>query len=185
MHVAARAMFGALARGLEERPDLFDRVRLHLVGTHYARGDDGAKTFEPIADELGLQGRVREYPQRVPYFTALELLRQADMLLVPGSTAAGYTASKLYPYILARRPMLAVFDERSSVVDVLSATKAAEPVTFGARESLEQRTYERWCCILERLPFTPPTDWTAFEPYTARAMTKRQVDVFNQVVNAR
>jgi glycosyltransferase involved in cell wall biosynthesis len=189
MSVAAHAMFGALARGLREEPRLFERVRVHLVGTHYARTDDAAKTFEPIADARGLHGRVREHPARVPYFTALELLRQADMLLLPGSTSAGYTASKLYPYILAARPMLAVFDARSSVVPILRATRAAEPITFDANTpdgepALEQRTYDTWRAMLERLPFAPPTDWGAFEPYTAESMTRRQVNVFNDVIRA-
>ena len=40
--------------------------------------------------------------------------------------SAHYTASKLYPALLARRPILALFHEASSVVSILRAT-ASEP----------------------------------------------------------
>lgn len=189
MQLAARATFRALVQGLRDAPRLFERVHMYFVGTHYARFDADAKTFEPLASEYGIENRVHEYPARVPYFTALELLRQADMLFLPGSTSAGYTASKLYPYVLARRPILPVFDERSSVVSILRTVGAAEPVTFRADNSaadaaLSLRVGEQWTSLLRRLPFTPATDWKAFEPYTARAMTRRQVEVFNRVIGA-
>ncbi len=186
MGVAAHALFGALADGLRLRPDLFENVRVHLIGTHYSRSDAAAKTLEPIAELYGLGERVREYPERVRYFTALQLLREADMLLLPGSTSPGYTASKLYPYILSRRPLLAVFSERSSVIRILRETHAGEFVTFAPGTSLgdirlRETVRTCWTGILEGLPFTPATDWGAFEPYTARAMAGRQAEVFDRV----
>jgi hypothetical protein len=39
-----------------------------------------------------------------------------------------------------------------------------------------------WSSMLERLPYTPDTDWDAFQPYTAEAMTRRQVEVFDRVI---
>jgi hypothetical protein len=186
MAVAAHALFGALADGLRLRPDLFARVRVHLVGTHYSRRDGGGKTLEPIAAQYGLTDRVREYPARVPYFTALQLLRQADMLLLLGSTSPGYTASKLYPYILARRQLLAVFSGESSVTRILLETGAGEVVPFQPDTTcgdvvLRAETLARWTQMMERLSFAPTTDWAAFEPYTARTMTRRQVEVFDRV----
>ena len=106
--------------------------------------------------------------------------------MVPGSEDPDYTASKLYPYILSRRPVLAVFNENSSVVDILRTTQAGTAVTFdGAttRDDLAQRVVEAWTPMLERLPYTPDTDWDAFQPYTAEAMTRRQMEVFDRVVS--
>lgn len=186
---AGRALFEALARGRAERPELFGRVRMHFIGTDYAAEGQGQKTLEPIAEEVGVGSVVREYPARVPYFNALHLLREADMLVLPGSTDPAYTASKLYPYILAHRPLLAVFNEQSSVVDVLGKTKAGEVVTFDgeieqadADTTLSERVETTWGAMLERLPYKPDTDWVAFEPYTAREMTRRQTDFFDEVV---
>jgi len=186
MVTAVAGIFSALARGREERPSLFGRVQMHFVGTSYAPAGEGEKTIEPIAEECGVGDAVTEHTDRIPYFQSLRLLRDADHLVVPGSDNPDYTASKLYPYILSRRPVLAVFNESSSVVDILRTTQAGTAVTFnGATTSddLAQRVAEQWTPMLERLPYTPDTDWDAFEPYTAEAMTRRQVEVFDRVVS--
>ena len=186
MATAARGIFGALRRGREEQPELFGRVRMHFVGTSYAPAGEGEKTIEPIAEEYGVEDAVTERTDRIPYFQSLRLLRDADHLVVPGSDDPDYTASKLYPYILSRRPVLAAFHENSSVVDILQATDAGTAVTFDGRtdpEALAQKVLAAWTPMLEQLPYTPDTDWEAFQPYTAKAMTRKQVEVFDRVAS--
>ena len=81
--------------------------------------------------------------------------------------------------------MLAVFSGQSSVVDVLRRTGAGEAVTFGAADDaavLRRDVRAAWERVLERLPFTPDTDWEAFAPYTAREMTRRQAAFFDQTL---
>lgn len=187
MAQAAHGLFGGFREGLEEDPNLFGDVRLHFIGTSYAEEGKGYKTFAPIAAEYGIEDFVSEHPARVPYFEALHLMRKADMLVIPGSDDPNYTASKLYPYILSRTPLLAVFNKQSSVVDILRVTNAGRVVSFDeytARRDLASRVREAWAPMLERVPYTPDTDWDAFEPYTARAMTRRQVEVFERVVES-
>lgn len=186
MRHPASALFHALARGRAERPELFGRVRLHFIGTDYAEAGEGRKTFAPLATEYGVGDYVREYPARVPYFTVLHLLQEADMVVLPGSEDPAYTASKLYPYILSRRPVLAVFNASSSVVDILRATRAGRAVTFRDTSDLEGlagRVLEEWTEMVERLPYVPDIDWDAFEPYTAREMTRRQATFFDTVLS--
>lgn len=186
METSARAIFEALARGRETAPELFAPVRMHFVGTSYAPAGEGTKTIEPIAEECGVGDAVSEYTDRIPYFQSLRLLRDAELLIMPGSTDSDYTASKLYPYILSRRPVLAVFHKNSSVVDILHATKAGTAVTFDDRpdhDALAGRVQEAWTAMLRRLPYTPDTRWEAFDPYTAETMTRRQVEVFDRVVS--
>lgn len=185
MAKAAEGIFGALADGLREQPDLFESVRMYFVGTDYAAEGRGRPTLAPIADSLGVGDRVTEQPARVDYFTALHLLREADMLVLPGSDDPAYTASKTYPYILARRPMLAVFNAQSSVVDVLETTEAGTTVTFDEGTTpadLRDRVRAAWAGLLERLPFEPSTRWETFAPYTARSMTHRQTAFFDDVL---
>ena len=55
-----------------------------------------------------------------------------------GSDDPGYTASKIYPYILAEKPLLAIFHEESSVVRILQETNAGTVVTFKTGESVEE-----------------------------------------------
>ena len=148
-------------KGRRQQPSLFERVRLHFVGTSYAPGDTGKKTLEPLAQAHGVAAVVHEYPARIPYFQALRLLRDASHLLIPGSTDPHYTASKLYPYILSRRPVLAVFHERSSVVDILRDTNAGTAIAFGDQvdhDALTGRILTAWTELLHgfrtRLPPT-------------------------------
>ena len=112
------------------------------------------------------------------------VLLDADAIVVPGSDDPGYTASKLYPTVLARRPLLAVVHEASSVVGVLRETGAGVVVPFASGEAVAgvaSRLGEAW---LEggRWRAPPNTDWGAFGAYTARAMTRRQCAVLDRVV---
>jgi hypothetical protein len=185
MDRAAHCLFGALANGREEHPDLYENVHLHFVGTRYS--PQASKTMEPIAEEYDVSDHVHEQVARVPYFQALQLLRDADMLMLLGSTDPNYTASKLYPYILARRPLLTVFHENSSVVDITRETGAGTVVTYDNKvdtTAVGSEVEGAWSSMLERLPYTPDTDWDAFQPYTAEAMTRRQVEVFERVLSS-
>lgn len=185
MDRAAHCVFGALADGCCEHPDLYRDVQLHFVGTRYS--PDAAKTMEPIAAEYGVDDLVEEQVARVPYFQALRLLRDADMLMLLGSTDPNYTASKLYPYILARRPLLTVFHEASSVVDIMRKTRAGTVVTYDNEAStndIASEVLSEWSSVISELPFVPDTDWEAFRPYTAKAMTRRQVEIFDRVATS-
>ena len=50
--------------------------------------------------------------------------------MVFGSEEPAYTASKIYPYLLSGRPVLAVFHEKSPVVSLIRAVGGGVCVTF-------------------------------------------------------
>ena len=185
MEPALDALFRALAQARASDPDRFDNLRLHFVGTTYAEGDQAEKTVEPVAARHGVGDLVEERPHRIPYFQALQVLLDADALVIPGSDDPSYTASKLYPYVLAQRPLLAIFHESSSVVDVVRETRAGVVVPFATGEpasDIARRVGEAW--FSGPLPAVE-TDWQAFEPYTARAMARQQAEVFDRAARAR
>lgn len=187
MAKALRVCFLAIRQMREQDPERFRNIKLHFIGTNYAPADRAAKTVEPIAHECGVGDLVEEKTGRVPYFEALKILLDSDAILLFGSDDPGYTASKLYPCILARKPILAIFHERSSVVDILRRCCAGRAVTFGAgiitqdllKEAVEQID---WLLSLPK-GFSPDTDWSEFAPYTAREMTRRQCEVFDQCLS--
>jgi len=186
MSLAAGAIFSSLKEGLETMPALFSSVRFFFVGTSYAAEGLGQKTIEPVAEKYGVGGKVTEITDRLPYFNALQVLKDADILIVPGSTDTQYTASKLYPYILAKRPLIAVFHEQSSVVDILEKTGAGTCVTFvneDTPEAIGKKLLPVMKSYLERIPFIPATDWNAFEPYSAKEATRRQSEFFNKILS--
>jgi hypothetical protein len=141
----------------------------------------------PAARDAGIDSLVEEHPARVPYLDAIQILLDSHALLVLGSDSAHYTASKVFPYILAHKPLVAVFHEESSVVRILQETQAGQVVTFGNGCSPGQKIEE----IAELLRHTlslprgsrPPTIWEAFGPYTARAMTSLLAEVFDKALS--
>ena len=129
-----------------------------------------------------------EQTARVPFLSALRLQAESDFLLLPGTTDRDYTASKLYPYVFSQRPILAAFRESSSLVSILEDTRAGAAATFAEspdEPAFRQALLDEWTGLLQRLPFTPDTDWAAFEPYTARETTRQQTDLFGQVLARR
>jgi hypothetical protein len=125
-----------LLRGLERarREDpAAARVRLHFFGTSNQSASDTYRVL-PLTSEFGLADAVTEVPGRLDYLDALSVLTHASGILLLGSSEPHYTASKLYPALLAQRPILALFHEASSVVSILRMA-ASEPtvrvVTYG------------------------------------------------------
>lgn len=188
MAKALRVLFAAVRDEREREPRRFLDIRLHFVGTDYAPEGWAVKTVEPLAREYGVADLVEERTGRVPYFEALKILLDSDAILLFGSDDPSYTASKLYPCILARRPILAIFHEESTVVDILRRCNAGRAVTFSAGQVPEDLSGEaaRQLDWLLSLPegYRPETNWPEFEPYTAREMTRRQCEVFNRCVPA-
>jgi hypothetical protein len=185
MNLAVSGIFAGLKLGLDKDPELFSKVRMFFIGTSYAADGLGQKTIQPVADKFGVGNHVVEITDRLPYFSALKVIKDADILIIPGSTDTNYTASKLYPYILAQRPLIAVFNETSTVVDILGKTRAGTCVTFRNEDPIEEiagRIYPVMKQFIAKLPFVPETDWAEFEPYSAREATRKQVDFFNKIL---
>ena len=129
-----RAVLSAVAVVRARRPDLYARLRLHFFGTSNQRDPAAPPRVLPLAAELGVADRVTETPGRIDYLAAMTVLTQAGVILLMGSSERHYTASKLYPALLAERPLLAVYHEASSVTDILRRTApppAARLVTYG------------------------------------------------------
>lgn len=184
MYLALKSFFLAVKEGLNKDPGLYKKLRLYFVGTSYAMDGKGKKTVEPVAKEAGIEDQVIEYTDRLPYFEAMKVLKDSDMVFVPGSTDSQYTASKLYPYILVKKPLLAVFNENSSVCTILEELNAGEVITFNddKAEEISKKIVPALSKMLKKLPYVPETRWEKFEVYTAKYKTKQQVDYFNEVL---
>lgn len=190
MEQAANIIFGAVKIGLQQRPELFQKLRLWFIGTSYARAGEGQKTFAPLAERFGIGNRVTEISDRLPYFETLFLLSKADILCVPGSTDSTYTASKIYPYIYLDKPMLAVFHQKSSVCQIIRSTSNSKVVEFGdtvtdsERDFFSKECYNYMEAVLSQRVQHSNLNHQAFEEYTAESMTKKQTRFFHQVLLA-
>ncbi len=182
MVMPARSFLLALSRVVGQDPSLRKRLRVHFIGTNYSTRKTVKSPIKSAASDCGVGDMVVERPERLPYFQALRCLSDAHALIVPGSEDAGYTASKLYPYILARKPLLAVFHAQSSVVKVLEETRAGTAVIFSGADDAETISRRIELAWFNRRPLlVPDVDWNAFRPYTAHEMTRKIALLFDQV----
>ncbi|MES2922354.1 MAG: glycosyltransferase [Verrucomicrobiota bacterium] len=162
-------------------------LRLHFIGTSYAGAGQGMKTIEPLAREFGLEGIVSEHPDRIPYSETLRCLLDADTLIIPGSDDPGYTASKIYPYLLAEKPLLAVFHEQSSVVDLIRKVGGGTVISFATGEApnaIAARIASEWLAV-GGPEHAVSLDQTAFAPYTAMAQAANLADLWHRCLIAR
>jgi hypothetical protein len=182
MEPALRGIFRALKDHAPET--LRTRLRLHFIGTSYAKVGRGEPSLAPLAAEYGLADQVEESPARIPYGEVLARLKQADALLVPGSDDPAYTASKIYPYLLARRPLLAVFHEASPVVPLLERVGGAVCVPFATGEEegrLAARIAEAWLQE-DRHSQVRPLNEGAFSPHTDKGSARSLATFFRSCV---
>ncbi len=170
----------AFKMGLENNID-FKKCHFWFIGTSYAPDGLGKKTISIIAENLGISSYVTEITDRQPYFEVLSLLGKSDINFIPGSTDTSYTPSKLYPYILAKKPLLCVFHSKSSVLEIMENLNVGKVVHFDKDNALEQ-CYDSLSTLLATIPFVPNTNWDNFQRYTAEEMTKSQCEFFEQVI---
>jgi glycosyltransferase involved in cell wall biosynthesis len=177
------ALFRHLAALRETDPAFVNRLRVDFVGTSYAPAERTSKMIEPIARECGVEDLVAETSERQPYFEALSLYANSDAVLLIGSIRGDYTASKLIPAVLSKKPILAVF-HRDSLV---SSMAADFPNVFlaGFAESPDETDF--------RARLSAGIDWLRAADFDGAAidrgmlrwsageMTRRQADVFDRV----
>lgn len=185
MELSLSALFFAFKKGLDNNLKDFGKIRFNFFGTSYAADGLGEKTILPIAKKYSVETYVTEITDRVPFYKSLRTLEQADILCIPGSIDSNYTASKIFPYILAKKPLIAVFNRNSSVVDILKKTNGGEIVTFSEDsnvDTLSNNVLKVLKEIVDKVPFIPSVNIDAFDAYSAREMTKQQCSYFDTVL---
>ncbi len=183
IRLALTALLTALKRAFDEGILRRDSIRLHFIGTDYAPAALAKPRVAPIALSLGMDDVLIEHPARIPYLEVLRCLEDSDAALILGWNDPGYTASKLYPYILAEKPLLSILHEKSSANQVMRDTRAGVPVTFNendTEDALSRRVFDGWFSG-SRFALKPETIWTEFAPYTAESMTEKVVAVFDRI----
>jgi hypothetical protein len=185
-----RAVLEAVRLLKVRRADLYARLRLHFFGTSNQTSGEPAARVRPVADSVGVADCVYELPLRVPYLDALRIQLDSQVLLLMGSSERHYTASKLYPALLAKRPLLAVYHEASSVVATLQRVGRPPSVRLiafadgGAAHSIE-RIYEGFVAAVSLPEYdSASVDLEALDEYSARAVAAQLATVLNRVVSA-
>jgi hypothetical protein len=184
-----RAVLGAAAVIRDRDPGTYRRLRLHFVGTSNQTVRTSDERVMPVARALGVAEVVREQPTRLPYSAAVQVQRAATALLAMGSSEPHYTPSKIFPLLLARRPLLAAYHEASPVTDLLrrvSRPPSVRLVTYDDDERAEARIGDvaEAMTAVARAPewHESDLDRSVMAPFFARALAGRLASVFDRAV---
>lgn len=179
---ALELLFGAFKSVLAKNPEA-EKMRFHFLGTSYAPEGTGKETIVPIAESLGVESYVYEKTDRIGFYETIASLQAADILLIPGSNDPNYTASKIFPYILAQKPFFAIFNSQSSAVKVLKECSGADIIFL---DSLPGRAViqleEILAGILNEKAKKPVINNEAFQKYSADTLTHRQTELFDLII---
>jgi hypothetical protein len=185
MHPTVRALFQAVRAGLDTQPDVFKRLRIHFVGTSYSANGAAREQLPSIARELGIADLVDERPSRVSYLDSLQIMLDSDGLFLVGSDEPHYTASKVFTYLLAGRPLLSIFHEESSVIGFLKDSAVARTISYATSELPATRVEAIRKALTEMLSTSAEPMLRGLElkhSFSARAMTARLAEALDKAV---
>ncbi|MBP7141505.1 MAG: hypothetical protein KBA71_06325 [Opitutaceae bacterium] len=173
----------ALAR---TQPEQARRLQLHFVGTSYD-GGTATPSILPVAARWEVESQVHEVPARIGYLQSLRWQSEADALLLPASADSSYSPSKLYPYFLSGKPILAIVRKDSrlrSLLEPLGGSVTA--ITGGSPDAASPDPVILSFLHAALNAFPPgsiPARQTAYfhDHYSAQTLTRRQCAMFDQV----
>jgi len=182
---ALRVLFSGLRRLRDQDPAAAQRVRLHFIGTSYADPTQAVASAKPIAEAYGVGDLVTEQTRRIGYTDSLRLMSAADGLLLLGTDDPAYSPSKIYPYYMARKPVLALTHDGSVLQTLLRRLNCARTVDLlrPGRELEPPREVQTLLAASARGDLTalesPRCDAWFDRNLTALAATQRQCAVFD------
>jgi glycosyltransferase involved in cell wall biosynthesis len=178
----------AFARVRARHPEVMTSVRLLFVGTSNQPNDTTGFRVRPLAEAHGLADIVDEVPQRVPYLEAIGVMARSDGIMLIGSDEAHYTASKIYPGLMAGRPFISLFHRMSSAHAILSAAGGGVTFAFGSESelsSLRDGVADGILTLVRdgRRLGRPNRD--AYAPYEASAIAAKFAEIFDRLSSQR
>ena len=187
MQPALEVLFDGLKAFLDVRHDT-SKLRLDFLGTSYAPVDTAQPSVRPIAQHFGIDNTVSETPLRMGLLEALREQAASHALLLLGTSDPAYSASKLYPYYLSGRPMLAIVLAGSGLERLLRSLSCAVIVTFemsGPNATTRSQLAAFFSAMLAGFPSgSLPTrnDKLFRKEYLAGSLTRRQCLLFDQAI---
>jgi len=185
MHAAITPLFQAIKAGLISHPELFKKLKVYFIGTSYAAAGKEVNTISPLAAQFGLGDQVIEITSRISYYHTIATLNKADALFIPGSDDPKYTASKIYPYLLTQKPMLAVINSHSPANGVLGEYGAPYVYNYNHNDDITNQVAAFLTTMLNgKIPATVYNN-NALNKYSAQNLTSEQCMLFNQVISGK
>lgn len=178
MHQAIIPLFDVF----KQAKGAFKWLKLYFIGTSYAPNGKGQYTILPLARQYGMADRVMEVTNRIGYYHTLATLQRADALFIPGSDDPAYTASKLYPYLLANKPLLGIFNPDSPALAVLDQCGVKNAYSYNAGQHLAVQIHDFCISLLNGQPLMPDYNKQALKEYSSENLTAKQCGLFNAAI---
>jgi hypothetical protein len=179
MREALELLFKHFNDFLNEDLDYFNQFHFNFIGTSYAPKGKGQQTVFPLAKKMKLENFVEEQTDRIPFYQTLNTLIEFDILFICGSNDKKYTASKIYPYLMLEKPLLAIFHEESSAVEIINKCSNATVITFQDTELTQKQKLIKFLKQYKSQDFS--LNKSEFKQYTAKSMTLAQVNLFKDI----
>ncbi|MBS1519464.1 MAG: glycosyltransferase [Bacteroidetes bacterium] len=183
MRKATSMLFEAIKNGIANEPEIFKTLRFYFIGTSYAPAGRGKETIMPLAKQFGIENNVIELTDRISFYHALATLQDADALFIPGSDSPGYSASKIYPYLVTQKPLIAIFNRDSNIVNTIrECTSGVNLHTFPDDDAQAKPVYAtlRDWGVKSLQPITLKD---GFDHYSAKNLTRLQTELFAKAIN--
>jgi hypothetical protein len=182
MHRAISPIFEAFKTVLQNDPLQFSKIKFHFIGTSYAPAGLGTATVLPLATQFGIEANVVEITDRISYYHTMLTLQHADALFIPGSDDPQYTASKIFPYLLTGKPVLAVFNKASSAIGIMEEYGVQHVYNY---DDVNQAQLSAFFNQLVNKQFGKiEYSSGAVQKYSALKMTQAQCHLFDKILNA-
>lgn len=165
----------AFFRALAIRPPP-EATKILFLGTSYQEGKVSEVDPAGLAKKFCPEVKVEAKPGRLPLLDAVKALQSADRLLFFGSDDPGYMPSRLFQYLQAQKPLLALLHKESPAYRLgqkIGMTGAVGFTEEGPDVLAEKIGKVRWDqpVVAKR------------EIYTAREMTKDLIHLFERVIS--
>jgi len=168
--------------GLTRYPGKFENIRIVFIGTSYEQGAKKEFAVTPIAAELGIESVVSEYPERVQYLTAIKYQQESSGLLLIGTTDKSYTPSKLYPYLLSQKPILAFLHEESPAVTIFKSISDQMLFIFNEISKSEvDKMSEYLSDFVDSINLKKEINENEMLRYKSESMAQLQLEFFSEV----
>lgn len=177
----------ALRKIKQENPDMYRRIRFQFIGSTYAvEVKPEHMTVTIIASEIGVEDAVFEHPERIGYLDALRVMRTGDVNMILSITPGiHYAPSKVYPCVLAKRPIMAFLNEASIAARFMREVGVGRIVAFSDSHPPEECVDEIAATITEmaqeRYQDQSPMDHERLEEGSSRKMAQVLAHVFEMI----
>jgi len=166
----------------------FQNINFHFIGTGISSNSTNSYLIKSLAEKYNVWNTIIfEHPKRIPYLDVLSHLEAADGVFILGSTEPHYTPSKVYQAVLAGKPIFAVLHKSSTAVQVIEKSRVGTVLAFDGEKDMATiennflpKAKEYLSFINHFTPENINTD--AFDKYSAKAVTKKLVDLIEAVV---